>query len=253
MRDPKSILITGASSGIGEALALAYAGPGIALALTGRDGARLDAVADAARGKGATVHTARLDVTERERLADWTRAVDAKTPVDLVIANAGISGGSGSLETMDEVARRIFAVNVDGVFNTVHPILPAMGARKRGQIAIVSSIAGFRGLPGAGPYSASKAAVRIYGEALRGRVRKHGIGVSVICPGYVKSRMTAKNRFPMPFLMDADRAAAIIRRGLAADRPRIAFPWPTYATMWLAAALPQFLSDRIFGRLPDKD
>ena len=253
MRDPKSILITGASSGIGEALALAYAAPEIALALTGRDAARLDSVAAACRAKKATLHTAVLDVTERERLADWTLAVDGKTPLDLVIANAGISGGSGSLQSMDEVARRIFAVNVDGVFNTIHPILPAMGERKRGQIAIVSSIASFRGLPGAGPYSASKAAVRIYGEALRGRVRKHGIEVSVICPGYVRSRMTAKNKFPMPFLMDADRAAIIIRDGLAADQPRIAFPWPTYATMRLMSALPQFLSDRIFGRLPDKD
>jgi len=253
MRDPRSILITGASSGIGEALALAYAKSGTALALTGRDAERVDAVAAACRTKGATVHTAVLDVLERERLADWVRAVDAKTPIDLVIANAGISGGSGSFETMDEIARKIFAVNVDGVFNTVHPALPMMGARKRGQVAIVSSIAGFRGLPGAGPYSASKAAVRVYGEALRGRLRKHGIGVSVVCPGYVRSRMTAKNKFPMPFLMDADRAAEIIRRGLEADRPRIAFPFPTYAAIWIANLLPLWLTDRLFGRFPDKD
>lgn len=253
MQNPRSILITGASSGIGEALALDYAGPEIALALTGRDATRLDGVAAACRAKGATVHTAVLDVVERDRLADWIKAVDAKVPLDLVVANAGISGGSGTLETADEIARKIFAVNVDGVFNTVHPVLPLMGARKRGQIAIVSSIAGFRGLPGAGPYSASKAAVRVYGEALRGRVRKYGIGVSVICPGYVRSRMTAKNRFPMPFLMDADRAAGIIRRGLAADRPRIAFPWPTYAGIWLANLLPLRLTDKLFGRFPDKD
>lgn len=253
MRDPRSILITGASSGIGEALALAYAKSGTALALTGRDAERVDAVAAACRTKGATVHTAVLDVLERERLADWVRAVDAKTPIDLVIANAGISGGSGSFETMDEIARKIFAVNVDGVFNTVHPALPMMGARKRGQIAIVSSVAGFRGLPGAGPYSASKAAVRVYGEALRGRLRKYGIGVSVICPGYVRSRMTAKNKFPMPLLMDADRAAEIIRRGLEADRPRIAFPFPTYAAIWITNLLPLWLTDRLFGRFPDKD
>ncbi|MBM3553996.1 MAG: SDR family NAD(P)-dependent oxidoreductase [Alphaproteobacteria bacterium] len=252
MRDPKSILITGASSGIGEALARCYAGPGVALALTGRDTARLAAVTDACAALGARVVASALDVIDGPRLAAWIGEIDAATPLDLVIANAGVSGGSSRIEDLDASARRIFATNVDGVFNTIHPAIPGMTARGRGQIAIMASLAGFRGLPGAAAYAASKAAVRVYGEALRGRLRHRGVGVSVICPGFVESRMTASNRFPMPFLWDADRAARRIARDLAANRPRIAFPWPLHFAVWLAATLPTGWTDRVFSRLPEK-
>ena len=108
----------------------------------------------------------------------------------------------------------------------------------------MSSLAAFRGFPGAPAYCASKAAVRVWGEALRGEHSRHGIAVSVICPGYVRSRMTEKNRFPMPFLMDAERAALIVKRGLERDRPRIAFPWRMTALVWLLAALPPRATDR---------
>jgi short-subunit dehydrogenase len=124
--------------------------------------------------------------------------------------------------------------------------------RRRGQLAIVSSVAGFRGLPGAIAYAASKAAVKSYGEGLRGRLAREGIEVNVICPGYIRSRMTARNKFPMPFLMDAERAARLIRRGLKQNRGRIAFPWPTYAAMRVFAALPEWLVDRLSRRIPEK-
>src|SRR3546814_614150 len=107
-------------------------------------------------------------------------------------------------------------------------------------------------MPGAPAYSASKAAARTYREALRGVLRPHGIAVSIVCPGFVRSRMTATNRYPMPFLMDAEKAARIIRRGLAADKGRIAFPWPTYAVSWLFGALPPALVDPLLRRLPRK-
>lgn len=252
MREPKAIVITGASSGIGESLARLYAAPGVALALCGRDRDRLEAVAAACRGQGATVTAAVIDVTDRQGMADWLRGLDEAAPVDLLIANAGVSAGTGRAGETDEQARFIFDVNLTGVLNSIHPLLPAMRQRRRGQIAIVSSLAGFRGMPGAPAYSASKAAVRVYGEALRGELAGDGVEVSVVCPGFVRSRMTARNPFPMPFLMDGEPAARIIRAGLARNRGRIAFPWPTAAAVWLLAALPPGLTDRLLRAAPKK-
>lgn len=250
MRSPRSILITGASSGIGEALARAYAAPGTILSLSGRNAVRLAAIATACRDRGATVDAEILDVTGPAATAGWIERRDDAAALDLVIANAGISGGGTS---DDETTRRILATNVDGVVNTVSPALLRMRRRGRGQIAIVSSIAAFRGLPGAPAYSASKAAVKAWGEALRGRHARDGIEVSVICPGFVASRMTRGNPFPMPFVMDSDRAAAIIRRRLARNRGRIVFPWPMHAAAWLLGALPSPLTDRLTRNLPRKE
>lgn len=252
MHDPGHVLITGASSGLGAALALAYAAAGRDLALTGRDAGRLEAVAEACRARGATVRTATLDVTDRPALAAWIAACDAARPVDLAIANAGISAGTGGGAESEDQARRIFAVNLDGVLNTLSPLIPAMTARRRGQVALMSSLASFRGFPGAPAYCASKAAVRLYGEALRGVLAPHGIGVSVLCPGFVRTPMTAVNDFPMPFLMDAEAAAARIVAGLARDRARIAFPRRLYALAWLAGTLPPAWTGRWLDRLPRK-
>ncbi|WP_029014177.1 SDR family NAD(P)-dependent oxidoreductase [Niveispirillum irakense] len=252
MRNPTHILITGASSGIGEALALDYAAPGIRLSLTGRDAVRLEAVAVACRAKGAVVATTIINVTDREGIAAWIRAQDGEQPVDILIANAGISAGTGGGVETEEQARAIFATNLDGVLNSIHPLIPRMVERGRGQIALMSSLASFRGMAGAAAYCGSKGAVRIYGEALRGDLAPRGVGVSVICPGFVVSRMTAVNRFPMPFLMAADRAARIIRAGLERNRGRIAFPWPTYAVSWLLGVLPPGVVDMILARAPRK-
>ncbi|MBT5413183.1 MAG: SDR family NAD(P)-dependent oxidoreductase, partial [Rhodospirillaceae bacterium] len=224
---PGTILITGASSGIGAALARCYAAPGLRLALHGRDRDRLDAVAAACAAAGAETTTCASDVTCADRLAEWVAGAFAGSALDLAIANAGISAGTGSGGEDADQTRRIFAVNVDGVFNTVLPAIQRMRAQtprdgRRGQIALMSSLAAFRGFPGAPAYCASKAAVRVWGEALRGSLRTEGIAVSVICPGFVESPMTAVNDFPMPFLMPADWAARIVRRGLARDRARIA-------------------------------
>ncbi len=264
--EPRSILITGASSGIGAALAAAYAAPGTTLHLGGRDAGRLDAVAARCRTAGATAATRLVDVTDRAAMADWIAAAFDSAPPDLVIANAGISGGTGGGSgdgapppcEPQALVERIFAVNVGGAVNTVLPAVELMRARApradglRGQIAVMSSLAGFRGLPGAPAYAASKAAVRSFGEGLRGRAAAHGIRVSVICPGFVRSPMTDVNPYPMPFLMTAERAAAIIRRGLARDRARIAFPWRLWALVWLLTALPAGLTDPLFARMPAK-
>jgi short-subunit dehydrogenase len=252
MRDPRSILITGASSGIGEALARLYAGPGIALALSGRDAGRLEAVAAACRAAAAEVRSTVVDVTDRSAMDRWTTEVDDAAPLDLVIANAGIGAGTGAGIESEAQTRAVFAVNLEGALNTVLPLIPRFVARRRGQIALVSSLAAFRGFPGAPSYCASKGALRIWGEGLRGDLRSHGIEVSVICPGFVATRMTARNRFRMPLLMPADRAAAIIRKGLARDKARIAFPFPTYVGAWLLGVLPPGLTDPLLRRMPKK-
>jgi len=252
MKNFRSILITGASSGLGAALARRYAAPGVRLALIGRDPSRLALVAADCVARGATVERASIDVTERATLAAWIVAADDSLPFDLVIANAGISGGTSGLGEGNDQSRLIFAINLDGVLNTIEPILPRMRRRGTGAVALMSSLAGFRGLPGAPAYGASKAAVRVLGEALRGDYRPSGVTVSVICPGFVTTPMTARNRFRMPFLMKAERAAEIMVRGLARGRGRIAFPWPMYALARLIAALPSPLIDRFIGRLPRK-
>lgn len=252
MRAPRSILITGASSGIGEALARAYARPGVFLALAGRDAARVAQVGDACRTQGADVVAAVRDVTAAADLAGWIRDLDRAHPFDLVIANAGISAGTGGGSETPDQTRRIVAVNVDGVVNTVTPLIAPMSARGRGQIALMSSLASFRGFPGAPTYCATKAWVRLWGEALRAELAPAGVEVSVLCPGFVTTRMTQANPFPMPFLMSADRAAQIIVRGLERNRGRIAFPWRLYAMLRLVTALPAALTDALLRLAPRK-
>ena len=254
MVKPCSILITGASSGIGEALAFFYADDGVFLALTGRNAERLEDVAERCRAKGAVVETSLIDVRQKEDLFHWIELIDDRHPLDLVVANAGISGGTGGVmngEPMDQ-AREIFDVNLTGVLNTIDPVLPRMLQRKRGQIAMMSSLAAFRGWAGAPAYSASKGAVRFYGEALRVSLKDTGVKINVICPGFVESRITAANDFRMPFFMKANKASKIIANGLASNRARIAFPLPTHFFAWLAGTLPVSLCDAIMSCLPAK-
>ncbi len=146
----------------------------------------------------------------------------------------------------------MFAANHDGVLNTVLPLIPKFIARGRGQIALVSPLASFLGFPGARTYCASKAAIRIWGEGLRGHLHPHGIEVSVICPGFVGSHTTARTRFPKPFLMPEEHVVAIIKRGLARNCGRIAFPLPIYFALWLAGTLAPMLTDPLFRRLSRK-
>lgn len=251
---PRSILITGASSGLGAALAVEYADIGVTLHLCGRDRGRLDAVSELCRAAGAEVHGTVLDVTDTEAMRDWVLASDAAAPIELALANAGISGGTSGLAgaESEEQVRALFAVNLGGVLNTVLPLIPLMSERRTGQIGLVSSLAGFRGLPSAPAYCGSKAAVKVFGEGLAGTLHPFGVGVSVICPGYVRTPLTDANTFPMPFLMEADQAARIIRRGLERHRPRIAFPWPMVAAVTVLQALPAAWIDPLLRRLPKK-
>ena len=246
MKNPGVILITGASSGIGAALALAYAQKGVKLLLTGRDENRLAAVEKSCRAQGAAVKTALLDVTDRSLCERQIAIWDDMEPIDLLIANAGISGG------MSGDADLITRTNINGILHTMTPLLPRMRARKKGQIAIMSSMAGQFAMPNAPIYSASKVWARALGEALRPVLKTDHISVSVIMPGFVRSRLTDANNFDMPFLMEADKAARIIKKGLAQNKAHIAFPWQMHLIIRVLGFLPYPLRNFILMRRPKK-
>lgn len=248
MTNEKTVLITGASSGIGHALALAYAERGTRLLLAGRDLTRLERVASDCRTRGAEVHISTTPVTERLSFEEQVEKWDDTHPVDIVIANAGISGGSSGGAGF----YGILHTNLDGTLHTVMPLIERMKARKSGHIALMSSMAGWRGMPNAPAYSVSKMAVRALGEALRPLLAPDGVRVSVIFPGFIKTPLTDVNDFSMPFLMDADKAAACIKKGIEKNRARIAFPLPMLILARLVAALPLWLGDRVLARAPKK-
>ena len=250
--EPRRILITGASSGLGAALAQAYAAPGASLVLGGRDGDRLAAVGTVCEGLGATVERAVVDVTDAAAMAAWVTEADAARPLDLVIANAGRSGGTGAGAEPDEQTRAILATNLNGVVE--HRAAgaaghagagagPDRGHGLAGRIPGLSRRAGLLRQQGGGEDLGGIAA-RLAGGRGRGGLRH--------LPRLRPHPMTAVNRFPMPFLMDAHRAAEVIRKGLARNRGRIAFPWPMALGAWLVGAMPDALADRLTRRLPRK-
>jgi len=192
-----------------------------------------------------------LDITEAAAVAAWIDSADRASPLELVIANAGVQGGlwrDGAGETLGET-HHVMDVNFGGVLNTIHPALPSMRRRGRGQVALISSLAALRGIPFSPGYCASKAAVRIYGEAIRRWLAPEGINVSVVLPGFVATRLSQTVSGPKPLMLPPERAAKIIRRGLARGRRQIAFPYPLYLGTQLTRVLPPGLVDHILRRL----
>jgi len=242
---PTSVLITGAAGGIGAALARVYAGPGMRLFLGDIDSPGLAAITAECRERGAEAQGTEVDVTDKAAMAAWIKAADNIKPLDLVVMLAGVAYGAAEQEETPEETRRTFAVNLEGMLNTIEPVLPLFRQRQRGQLALMSSHGAFRGLPIAPSYSATKAAIRVYGEGLQAWLRRENIRVSVIIQGFVKTPMTDGNEFPMPFPLSAPRAARIIRRGLDRGRPRISFPWPVNAGVYFLSLLPQTWVDRL--------
>jgi len=240
----RRILITGATSAIGSALAEAYACPGVTLHLHGRDAGKLGAVAECCRALGATVYARNLDVRDFAALHDWLTGLG---PLDLVIVNAGVNshiGPAGEAEAWAEV-EAVLEVNLKAAMLVTHAVLPAMRARGSGQIALVSSLAAYFGLPVTPSYCASKAGLKAYGEALRGWLGREGIRVNVIMPGYVKSPMCAAMPGPKPFLLSPEQAARAIRHRRARHRARISFPFPLNLGTWFLAVLPAPVALRI--------
>lgn len=238
-------VITGASSGIGWALAQALAAQGCRVGLVARRADRLDALADTIRQAGGTAAVAAADVAERgPTVAAIHQIRDQLGPIDLLVANAGV-GAPTFLQPMNvEQIEQMFRVNVFGVVYAIEAVLPEMLARGRGHIAGVSSLAAYKGLPGEAAYCASKAAVSSYLEGLRIHLRDRGIAVTTICPGFVKTPMTDVNDFKMPWLMDADEAARRILRALRRGRKVFNFPWQMSFLMKLTRWLPDWLMAR---------
>lgn len=232
-------------------MARAYARGGVRLSLTARNVARLDEVAARCRAAGADVDLRPLEVADGAALSDWIVQCDERTPIDLVIANAGVGGERVIATAVGEplsVAQDIVTTNILGVAYTVIPLLPRFVARQKGHIAIMSSLAAFIGLPQAPLYSASKAAIRTYGQGLRRLLAPKGVAVTVICPGFVETPMSASIGGRRPFLWDAERAARYIVAGLAREKREVVFPWPLAALARFANILPPAILDSFLAR-----
>lgn len=250
MRD---ILITGASSGIGKELAISFANNKTTLHLLARDEEKLLKVKDLCEKKGATVEIKICDVRDRQAMKEYVANLCQNNRLDLIIANAGISAGTAKGLEDDEQVYEIFETNLFGVLNTIQPALGCFSKRKKGKILIMSSLASYLALPSCPAYSASKAAVRFYGNALGDFVKKYNIDIRVISPGYIKTEMTKVNKFPMPFLMETEEAARHIEIKLEnSANPNIAFPWPTYFITWFVGILPRRITGWFLRKLPGK-
>lgn len=252
-KNPNTIFITGASSGLGKALAIAYANTKIQLFLCGRNESRLNQVADICRQKGAKVHTFIFDVSDKTAVQLAITEAHKIKPIDLLIANAGVSGGVLGMPETSDGTHNIINTNVNGVINTVLPVIRIFKEQGYGQIAIIASLAGYRGMSSCPAYSASKACVKAWGEGLRGLLKKDGIAVNVVCPGFIETPLTDKNKFKMPFLMQADKAAHIIRHRLTKNQAIIAFPHIMAFGAWFGSALPSWIILPILGLFPKKE
>ncbi|WP_295137733.1 SDR family NAD(P)-dependent oxidoreductase [uncultured Reyranella sp.] len=242
----RSIVITGASSGIGAALARALSAPGRTLALLGRDTGRLEAVAAACRAKGAICRIASVDVSDTEALRAVLVEGGRETAIDLLIANAGILDGRSADETVERgsVARRVLETNLLATLDVVHLVLPAMQRNRRGSIVLVASLAALVPLPDAPAYSASKAGLLSYGLALRDAVAAEGIRVVVACPGFVATAMAGRHLGPRPGEISADDAAARILTGLRRNRAMIGFPFVPFWLSRLSLLVPEAIRRR---------
>ena len=252
MRPAPVVFLTGATSGLGEALAREYASQGATLGLFARRESELARLA--AQLAPARVATYGGDVRDVAALAragaDFIASFGAP---DVVIGNAGVSRGTLTQLAEDvPVFRAVFETNVLGLVHTFQPFLQPMLDAKRGALVGIASVAGFRGIPGSGAYSGSKAAAIAYLESLRVELHGSGVAVVTVCPGYIATPMTAKNPYRMPFLLEPERAAVLIARAIARRRPFYVLPWPMALVGRVLRVLPRWLFDRAFAKAKRK-
>lgn len=236
------LFITGASSGLGRGLALHYAKAGWTVHAAARRKDELDKLAAEAQGRVVPVV---LDVRDHEKLAATIEAFDA---LDLVIANAGIGMPTPARKLDWRKVQAVMDVNVTAACVTLAAALPKMVARDAGQVVAMSSLAAFRGMPGSAAYCASKAALHTFMEAIRVDLRGTNVRATTIYPGFVKTEMTAKNKFRMPFLMELDDAVRVMAKGIAKGAPTIAYPLPMVGITRTLSVLPRALYEPLAGR-----
>jgi len=247
----QNAVLTGACGGLGQALARTLIGQGAAVALVGLHVPTLQALAAQAAGRCAVYTPDVADSAAMQAMAaDWTARFG--TP-DLVIANAGVAGGFDTAEAADlAVMRRMLEINLLGAATTFQPFVAAMRAQRRGALAGVASIAGWRGMPGNGAYCASKGGLIRYLESLRAELRGSGVHVSTVSPGYLRTALTAGNRFAMPGLMEPEDAARAMLAGIARGRGHIVLPARIGYLSRLLDLLPEALHDRVLLGQPRK-
>jgi len=243
------ILLTGASSGIGWALAERFAGPGAVLGLVARRIERLEALRAIIEERGARAYALQADVRDASRMKsvveEFARSAGG---LSLLVANAGVSRSDRLKDGDAEPLSDLIAVNVQGALNTILPAIPIMIRAGGGHVVAVGSVAGFRGLPGKGAYCASKAALKTLMDGFRPALRGYGIHVTTICPGWVESELTKDNPYPMPFLMNAARAAELIADAISRRRRTYIFPWHMRLAIPLMRAVPDMFLPGLSGR-----
>lgn len=246
----KRIFLTGASSGIGEALARAFAGKGAVIGLLARRGELLDRLKNDCERLGGTARVFAVDVTDGDAVQ---KAVDEFLHefehIDVAIANAGIGGNNAETRDLNPLAvKKVIDINLLGAVNTVHAVLPGMKRRNSGHIVAISSLAGFRGLPKSAAYSASKAGMTAFFESVRLDVKHSGIDVTIIQPGFIKTPLTAGRAAKMPFLMDLEDAVPLFVRAIERRKKFAAFPWQLATIVRAGKIMPAWLYDRIAGK-----
>jgi short-subunit dehydrogenase len=242
-----NILITGASGSIGQALALQYAAPQVTLVLQGRNVSALESLRQQCEARGANVVIGAFDITEIGTLRQWVSLLEQTLAFDILVVNQGVNiniGSDGKGEAWEDTDQ-LLNVNLRAAIALVQAVLPGMRERKKGQVVLVSSLAAYFGLPMTPAYCASKAALKSYGESLRGWLSPEGVGVSVVLPGYVQSDMSAAMPGPKPWLWTAERAAKAIKEGVSRNQATISFPFPLNVGTWLLSVLPMDWSIRL--------
>ena len=252
MKHPQNIIITGASSGIGRSLAIEYSKQSRNILLIGRDKTRLSETLKLCN-KQCNVLTEIINVKDTKSITKLINNFDKNSPIDLLIANAGISAGTGTKGEGIDQLKEIYDINIYGVINSIYPAIERMTIRQKGQIVIMSSMSAFTPIPSAPAYSSSKQCISFLGLALRENLRKNNIKLSIIYPGFIRTPMTDKNKFKMPFLMPVEKAAEKIIKEISKNKKQIIFPKSTYCLTLFFNLLPNAIRQFIYKKSPAKD
>ncbi len=246
----KTIFLTGASSGIGEALAIAMAKRGATIGLLARRGELLDKLKRQCEKAGGKARVYACDVTDEDAVLAASDEFYAEFDrIDILIANAGIGGNNAETRALQPLAvKKVIDINLMGAVNSVHAVLPRMLKKGSGQLVAISSLAGFRGLPRSAAYSASKAGMTAFFESVRLDVKHQGIDVTIIQPGFIKTPLTSGREAKMPFLMELDDAIPLFLKAIEKKKRFAAFPWPLATVVRAGKFMPAWLYDRFAGK-----